>query len=882
MSENNGYMESWDKDRQNESEEVKECAPGKFDNLIRQGEKKYKLAGMFKDWFLDYASYVILERAVPHIGDGLKPVQRRILHSMFRSDDGRYTKVASLVGEAMKFHPHGDSSILGALVQLGQKDLLIDCQGNWGNIITGDANAAPRYIEARLTKFAKEVVFNAKTTEWTTSYDGRLPEPIELPVKFPLLLAQGSEGIAVGLASKILPHNFNELIDASIAYLKGEEFELLPDFPTGGQADCSRYAKGRRGGAVRIRVAIEKLDKKTLVIKEVPYGKTVPVLVDSILKANEKGKIKIRKVDNYSTKDAEIVIHLANDISPDKTIDALYAFTDCETSISPNMCVIKDDKPFFTDVDELLRYNTEHTKALLGLELKIRLEELDNDWHYSSLEKIFFENRVYKILENDARSWDAQLHDTLEEMRRYQHLLKREIILEDIEKLIEKPVRKISKFDVKAQEEKIKGIEKERDHVLHSIEHLTQYTIEWFLSLKKKYGKDHPRLTRVTNFENIEVSRVRATNAKLYVNREEGFVGTGLKKDDNGEYICECSDMDDIIVFTKDGKYTVSKVQDKAFFGKNIIHAAVFNRNDTRTIYNAIYRDGKGGILFAKRFAVTGVTRDKEYDLTQGKDGSSVVWFTANPNGEAEVLKLYFRPKPKLKKLNEEYDFAKLSIKGRAANGNIVTRNQVSRIVLKSKGVSTIGGKKVWFDADINRLNEDARGIYLGEFTTSDRVLAVFADGTFTTTSTDISNRYQGSILRIEKLDTGKTFTAIYYDAGAAAFYIKRFGLDSNNHGSLIPDTKGSYLVALSDDRYPVVHITFGGKNSSRPDEDINAAEFIGKKQYTAKGKRATSYTVDSICFTEPLDESESRQQEMPADTDSEAEIIDSDEPTLF
>ena len=665
----NGYK---DGDIEEENDSVAESVPGKFDNLLKQSEKKYKLSGMFREWFLDYASYVILERAVPHIGDGLKPVQRRILHSMKKVDDGRYTKVASLVGEAMKYHPHGDSSIGGALVQLGQKGLLIDCQGNWGNIVTGDPNAAARYIEARLTKFALEVMFNPKTTEWMNSYDGRNQEPVELPVKFPLLLAQGAEGIAVGLASKILPHNFNELIDASIACLKGEDFELLPDFPTGGTADCSRYNKGSRGGVVKIRVAIEKLDKKTLVIKEVPYGKNVPVLIDSIIKANDRGKIKIKKVENFSTKEAEIVIHLYNDISPDKTIDALYAFTDCETTISPNMCVIKDDKPFFTDTDELLRYNTEHTKELLGRELEIRLDELENEWHYSSLEKIFFEKRVYKILEKDSRDWEEQLAETLAEMTKYRNLLRRDITMEDIEKLVEKPVRKISKFDVKAMDEKIKSIESEIGQHRYDLEHLTEYTIRWYESLKKKYGKDHPRRTRIASFENIEISRVRAANAKLYVNKEEGFVGTGLKKEDNGEYVCDCSDMDEVIVFMKDGKYIITKVQEKAFIGKNIIYAAVFNRNDSRTVYNVIYRDGKGGIAYAKRFAVTGITRDKEYDLTQGKPDSSVLWFSANHNAEAEALRIYFRAKAKLKKLNDEFDFAKLAIKGRAAMGNIV------------------------------------------------------------------------------------------------------------------------------------------------------------------------------------------------------------------
>lgn len=874
----NGYK---DGDIEEENDSVAESVPGKFDNLLKQSEKKYKLSGMFREWFLDYASYVILERAVPHIGDGLKPVQRRILHSMKKVDDGRYTKVASLVGEAMKYHPHGDSSIGGALVQLGQKGLLIDCQGNWGNIVTGDPNAAARYIEARLTKFALEVMFNPKTTEWMNSYDGRNQEPVELPVKFPLLLAQGAEGIAVGLASKILPHNFNELIDASIACLKGEDFELLPDFPTGGTADCSRYNKGSRGGVVKIRVAIEKLDKKTLVIKEVPYGKNVPVLIDSIIKANDRGKIKIKKVENFSTKEAEIVIHLYNDISPDKTIDALYAFTDCETTISPNMCVIKDDKPFFTDTDELLRYNTEHTKELLGRELEIRLDELENEWHYSSLEKIFFEKRVYKILEKDSRDWEEQLAETLAEMTKYRNLLRRDITMEDIEKLVEKPVRKISKFDVKAMDEKIKSIESEIGQHRYDLEHLTEYTIRWYESLKKKYGKDHPRRTRIASFENIEISRVRAANAKLYVNKEEGFVGTGLKKEDNGEYVCDCSDMDEVIVFMKDGKYIITKVQEKAFIGKNIIYAAVFNRNDSRTVYNVIYRDGKGGIAYAKRFAVTGITRDKEYDLTQGKPDSSVLWFSANHNAEAEALRIYFRAKAKLKKLNDEFDFAKLAIKGRAAMGNIVTKNQISRIVLKSKGGSTIGGKPIWFDEDINRLNEDARGRLLGEFADDDRILAICKDGTFYTTNFDLSNRYQGELLVVEKLDPAKTYTAIYYDGNAGSFYIKRFDFGKTEHGSIIPEDGDSYLVGISDDRHPRIEIVFGGKNGNRAPEIIRAEDFIGKKQFTAKGKRATNYIVDSIGFIEPEPDTDDTPDTDSPDTDTAQETDTHDTASL-
>ena len=645
---------------QNETEDdaVVEMVPGKFDKLLGENSRKFKLSGMFKDWFLDYSSYVILYRAVPHIVDGMKPVQRRVLHAMWRIDDGRYTKVANIVGQAMQYHPHGDQSILGALVQLGQKNYLIDCQGNWGNILTGDSNAAPRYIEARLTKFAKEVVFNPKTTNWMTSYDGRNQEPVELPIKFPLLLAQGAEGIAVGLASKILPHNFNELIDASVAYLQGKDFELYPDFPTGGYADCTKYMKGQRGGVVKVRAKIEKIDKNTLSINEIPFGKTTHIIIDSILKAKEKGKIKIKKIDDLTTDKANILIHLPNDVSPDKTIDALYAFTDCEVSISPNTCVIVDHKPQFLSVDDVLKYSTDHTRSLLGQELQIRLEELENEWHYSSLEKIFFENRVYKILEGDAKTWEAQLQEVYAEMLKYQSLLHRPITMDDINKLVEKPVRKISKFDTKAVDEKLRGIEDEMDEVQNHLDHLTEFTINYFKNLKKKYGKAYPRLTELTGFESIAVTKVVSNNAKLYANKAEGFVGIALKKEDNAEYICDCSDLSEIIVIHKDGKYLVTKVSEKAFFGKDILYVGLFDRNDQRTIYNVIYREGKTSVSYAKRFAVTSVTRDKEYDITQGTPGSQILWFTVNHNGEAETVKIYFRQRAKLKKLIDEYDIA--------------------------------------------------------------------------------------------------------------------------------------------------------------------------------------------------------------------------------
>ena len=880
---------------------------GKYEKLIRDGENKYKLTGMYRDWFLDYASYVILERAVPHISDGFKPVQRRIMHAMKNIDDGRYNKVANIIGQTMQYHPHGDASIGDALVQLGQKDLLIDCQGNWGNILTGDSAAAPRYIEARLSEFAKEVVFNPKTTEWMNSYDGRNQEPVNLPVKFPLLLVQGVEGIAVGLASKILPHNFNEVIDAAIAHYRGEEFELYPDFPTGGLIDCSKYNKGLRGGAVKVRAKISKLDKKTLIITELPFGKNTSILIESILKANDKGKIKIKKVDDNTAANAEIIIHLHNDISPDKTIDALYAFTDCEVSISPNACVIIDRYPHFIGVDEILRYSADYTKELLRRELEIRMAELENEWHYFSLEKIFFENKVYRILEQEAKSWEEQLGDVHRKMLEYQKLVHRPIIMDDILKLVEKPVRKISKFDVKVVDEKIAKLEEEMKSVQYNLENLVAYAISYFRKLKKKYGAKYPRLSEISNFETIEATKVVVANEKLYVNRAEGFVGTDLKKDENAEYLCECSDIDDIIVFLKNGKYIVTKVQSKAFVGKDIIHAAVFAKNDTRTIYNVVYKDGKysadgsTGTVYAKRFAVTSVTRDKWYDVTQGKPDSNIVWFSANPNGEAEVLKVFLKPRPKLKKLIFEYNFADLAIKGRASMGNILSRNPLHKVQLKSKGVATMGGKPVWFDEDINRLNEDGRGLLLGEFLPGDRILVICKDGTFYTTNFDLSNRYQGDLLKVEKLDTDKCYSAIYVDGETGFHYIKRFSFEpSDNVVSLfISEAPGSRFVELSEDAHPQALITFGGKHAKREDEAIDVEEFIGKKGYKAKGKRATAFEVEGVKFIEPLQKEDDNNPDWAARTDADAvgadvpadgqgegfapgSTVEFDEPTLF
>ena len=856
--------EDWDdireeeqpEEQENEQELAEEAQEtGKFTRLLGSDSRKFKLSGMFKDWFLDYSSYVILQRAVPHIVDGLKPVQRRVLHAMYKMDDGRYTKVANIVGQAMQYHPHGDASILGALVQLGQKGFAIDCQGNWGNILTGDSNAAARYIEARLSKFAKEVIFDPKVTTWMTSYDGRNQEPTELPVRFPLLLAQGTEGIAVGMQSRILPHNFNELIDASIAILKEEDYELYPDFPTGGLADCSKYNHGRRGGQVKIRARIEKVDKSTVTITEIPYGKTSHMIIDSILKAKDKGKIKIKKIEDMTTDKVEIIIHLPADVSPDKTIDALYAFTDCETTVNPNACVIVEDKPQFLSVNDILEYDTMHTRDLLGRELEIKLGELEDQWHYDSLERIFFENRIYKVLEQNQRDWDEQLQDIFTQMKQYQDLLHREIVMDDILKLVEKPVRKISKFDTKALDEKIYALEDEMKDVRDKLAHLTQYTIDWFRGLKKKYGKDHPRLTEITSFETIAATKVVNNNAKLYANLAEGFVGIGLKNSDGGEFVSECSDLSEIIVIGRDGKYRVTKVTDKAFFGKDLLYAGVFNRNDARTIYNVIYREGKSSVHYAKRFAITSITRDKEYDITTGADGSKILWFTVNHNGEAETVKIGLRPKKGIKKSQLEYDFSTLAIKGRSSRGNLVTKYPIAKIQLKAKGVTTLGGKDIWYDPDIQRLNEDGRGEYVGEFTGNDRVLAIFSDGTYYTTNYETVNKYQGDVIRIEKLDPGLTYTVLYWDNAVKAFYIKRFSfVESNNTPvSFISDAKGSKLVDISADLHPQVKLTFGGRQEGREAEVLDAEEFIAKKGLTAKGKKCSALDLAAVEFIEPL-----------------------------
>ncbi len=881
MTDEKDYIENGDEELDEAPvEETAETVSGKYDRLLSSDSRKYKLSGMFKDWFLDYSSYVILQRAVPHIVDGLKPVQRRVLHAMYKMDDGSYTKVANIVGQAMQYHPHGDQSILGALVQLGQKGLLIDCQGNWGNILTGDSNAAPRYIEARLSKFAKEVVFDPKITHWMTSYDGRNQEPTELPVRFPLLLAQGTEGIAVGMASKILPHNFNELLDASVAILEGKDFTIYPDFPTGGSADCSNYKDGARGGSVKVRAKIDKIDKNTLAITEIPYGKTSEAIKDSIIRAKDKGKIKIKKIEDMTTEKVEIIIHLPNDVSPDKTIDALYAFTDCECNIAPNACVIIDDKPQFLSVKDILIYDTNHTRDLLKWQLEIRLGELEDEWHYDSLERIFFENRVYKILEQDQKSWEDQLQDVFAEMKNYQDLLRREIVMEDIHKLVEKPVRKISKFDTKAMDEKILAIEAEMEKVRDNIENITRYTIDWFKGLKQKYGKPFKRLTEISAFETIAVTKVVSNNAKLYANYAEGFVGLNLKKDDNGELVSECSDLSEILVIAKDGKYRITKVTDKAFFWKDLLYVGVFNRGDTRTIYNVIYREGKSSLSYAKRFAITSVTRDKDYDITTGAPGSKILWFSVNHNGEAEAVRIYLRPRPKLKKTQLEYDFSTLAIKGKVSRGNLVSKNPISRIQLKSKGVSTIGGKDIWYDADIQKLNDEQRGLYLGEFGPEDKVLAIFKDGTFYTTSFDVSNRYQGQVLRIEKFDPDKTFTALYYDATAKSFYVKRFSfvLSDNTPQSFIAPGAKSYLVDISDDKHPRFQVIFGKKYEHRDPEVIDAEEYIAKKGYTAKGKKCHQYDIKKVKFVAPLQKPEDEIPE-PVEEEPVAEVPEAEIP---
>ncbi len=847
----------------------------KLERITGEAAKKTHITGMYKDWFLDYASYVILERAVPHLDDGLKPVQRRILHAMKRLDDGRYNKVANIIGYTMQYHPHGDASIGEALVQLGQKDLLVDTQGNWGNILTGDSAAAPRYIEARLSKFALEVVFNPKTTEWMLSYDGRNQEPVTLPVKFPLLLAQGVEGIAVGLASKILPHNFNELIDAAISYLKGKDFELYPDFPTGGLADCSRYNDGLRGGAVKVRARIQKLDRKTLAITEIPFGKTTTSLIESILKANDKGKIKIKRIDDNTAENVEILIHLHPDANPDMTIDALYAFTDCEMSISTNSCVIYDDKPRFMGVKDILRASVDRTKELLTMELNIRLAELEEDWHFSSLEKIFFEERIYRELEKDTETWDLVIEAIERGFDPYRKLLRREITRDDILKLTEKPVRKISKFDIKKADEHIKAVEAEMEQVKHHLANIVTYTIDYYQQIKKKYGKGRDRKTELRSFDTIVATKVVVANEKLYVNRAEGFVGTGLKKD---EYVCDCSDIDDVIVILRNGKYYIRKVQEKDFFGKDIVHVGVYKKNDTRTIYNVVYRDGLNGDIMMKRCAINGTTRDKEYDITKGTQGSQILWLSANPNGETEVLKVYLKPRPRLRNLILELDFSQLAVKGRGSQGNIFTRYAIHKIMLKEKIAGAVEGVKVWYDPEVMRLNHEGQGELLGEFLPDERVLVVNPDGTYFLANTNYALRFDVQPLLVEKFNPHKVFSAVYFDGEQKQYYLKRFRFEpTEKTQSFIPDEYSSKLIALNADVFPALKLVFGGKNANREPENIDVDAFIAVKGYKAKGKRLTTFDVKRVEFIEPLEKERSAfEEETSGIPDSESEDNDS------
>ena len=846
---------------------------------------KHQLTGMYQNWFLDYASYVILERAVPHINDGFKPVQRRILHSMKRLDDGRYNKVANIVGHTMQFHPHGDASIGDALVQLGQKDLLIDCQGNWGNILTGDGAAAPRYIEARLSKFALDVVFNAKTTEWQSSYDGRNKEPITLPVKFPLLLAQGVEGIAVGLSSKILPHNFNELCDAAIAYLRKEEFQLYPDFQTGGSIDVSRYNDGERGGAVKVRAKINKIDNKTLAITEIPFGKTVPSVCDSIVKASEKGKIKIRKVEDLTSEKVEILVHLAPGVSSDKTLDALYAFTDCEVSISPNCCVIDEKKPHFLTVSDVLRKSADNTLSLLRKELEIRRGELLENLHFSSLEKIFIEERIYKDKKfEQAENMDAACEHIDERLTPFYPQFVREVTKEDILRLMEIKMARILKFNKDKADENIARIKEEIEEIDFKLAHIVNYTIDWFEMLKNKYGENYPRRTEIRNFDTIEAAKVVEANEKLYINREEGFIGTSLKKD---EFVANCSDMDDIILFYKDGKYKVVKVSDKMFVGKNVLYVDVFKKNDKRTIYNVVYRDGKAGFYYIKRFNITSITRDREYDITQGNPGSRIVYFTANPNGEAEIIKVTLKPNPRIKKISFEKDFSEIGIKGRQSMGNILSKNDVHKIVLKQRGGSTLGGRKVWFDPDVLRLNYDERGQYLGEFHSDEPILVVMENGEFYTTNFDLNNHYEPGIRIIEKYDANKVWSAALFDADQQGYpYLKRFTFEASARKlNFLGENKQNQLILITDVVYPRIQVTFGGSDAFREALEIDVEDFIGVKSYKAKGKRITTFAVEQISELEPIrfpeeteaveEEPEESQIEDPDQGKSESDIID-------
>ena len=840
----------------------------------------HHLSGMYQNWFLDYASYVILERAVPHIEDGFKPVQRRIMHSMKRMDDGRYNKVANVVGHTMQFHPHGDASIGDALVQLGQKDLLVDTQGNWGNILTGDRAAAPRYIEARLSKFALETVFNPKTTEWQLSYDGRNKEPITLPVKYPLLLAQGAEGIAVGLSSKILPHNFCEICEAAVSYLHGEDFQLYPDFITGGSIDVSKYNDGQRGGQLKVRAKIEKLDNKTLVIREIPFGKNTSTLIDSILKAIEKGKIKARKVDDNTAAEVEILVHLAPGVSSDKTLDALYAFSDCEVNISPNCCVIEDNKPKFLTVSDVLRRSVDRTMALIRRELEIRKGELLEQLHFCSLEKIFIEERIYKDKKfEQAPNTDAVCEHIDNRLTPYYPQMVREVTKEDILKLLEIKMQRILKFNKDKADELMARIKAEIEEIDRDLNNMVEVTARWFMHLKEKYGAEHPRRTEIRNFDTIEATKVVEANQKLYINRQDGFIGTGLKKD---EFVCNCSDIDDIIIFYRDGKYKVIRVAEKIFVGKHILHVGVFKKDDKRTIYNVVYRDGKAGAYFIKRFAITGITRDREWDLTQGTPGSKVLYFTANPNGEAEIIKITLDPSTAKRKTSifQEKDFADVLIKSRGAKGTILSKKPINRIGLKSHGHSTLGGRKVWYDPDVNRLNYNEHGRLLGEFHDDDQILVVLDNGDFYTSTFEENNHYENNIKVIEKFDPEKVWSAVLYDADNQGYpYLKRFLMESSkSKRNYLGDNRNSQPVLLTDQVYPRIKVTYGGNDAFRPEEEIDVEQFIGVKGYKAKGKRISTWQIEKIEELEPLrwpEETETNGDE--DDNDGEEENLDPD-----
>jgi topoisomerase-4 subunit A len=827
------------------------------DNENKEIQNILPVSGMFQNWFLDYASYVILERAVPAIEDGLKPVQRRILHAMYELEDGRYNKAANIIGHCMKYHPHGDASIGDAMVQLGQKDLLIDCQGNWGNILTGDSAAASRYIEARLSKFALEVAFNPKTTVWQSSYDGRNKEPVSLPMKFPLLLAQGVEGIAVGLACKIMPHNFIELIDGSIDILRGKKVHLVPDFPTGGLADFSNYNDGLRGGKIRVRAKINQVDKKTLVITEIPFSTTTGSLMESIVSANDKEKIKIRKIEDNTAENVEIILHLHPGISPDKTIDALYAFTNCEVSISPNACIIENDKPRFVGVNEMLRLSTQKTLDLLRQELNIRKGEIEEAWHFSSLEKIFIENRIYRNIE-ESETWDAVLAAIDKGLKPYKKLFKRVITMEDIARLTEIKIKRISKFDGFKADEHIRNLEEELVLVQHHLDHIVDYAVEYFKNLKKKYGKGRERKTEIKAFEVINATTVAVANEKLYVNREEGFAGYNMKKD---EYVCDCSDIDDIIVFREDGSMSVSKVSDKAFVGKGIIYISIFRKNDERTIYNMVYRDGTKGKSFAKRFAVSGVTRDKIYDLTKGSKGSEVLYFTANPNGEAEVITIMHKPLPGIRKLQFDFDFGTLAIKGRNSQGNTLTNYGIKKVLLKEKGLSTLGARLIWFDDTIQRLNIDGRGTLLGQFSADDKILCVTQSGHYRLINFDLTNHFEEDMILIEKFNPEKPLAVVYLDGEKKEYFVKRFLIEVTDKKTLfISEAEGSRLEIATTLKTPIIEIKHQKKkNNEIPDQQVDLNEFIGVKGLKAKGNRLTTNPIKEINNISPPDPQEEK-----------------------